>query len=1418
MMGMSRVLAALVAVLGACYFAITTYWLPGWLQDAVPQVEQLAQEYIHGSVKLGALEWNGRLTVAATDVQLFDQEQQLVARVPRAELSVNPLKATMGVTHALTEVRLFAPEAWLREKVLSDGGSQWNVEMRAGQFDVGLAGTVDAGSNPDYALDVTASDLQHPENQVRAQGLVDKKLKGRLAVQGDFWTLAPYTPVAEYYSGQRYHALCGQLKNVDVVWTNDGRQVRLSGGGQLEQVGGTATFDGEEYRLLMTGPVDFADSVAHTDGLTLAVNDQQALLTGRVDFTDLHDPQGAAELVADRLELAGYTIANLHVPVVLGDRQVTLAGARARVGDGTVRAEGSWGLENHELAGLVTTERLAVNLPQQAGDVVVTGAFGARGELSTKKQQVNLLTDTAELAWQGETFRVLDADVDVDLLKETFTVNNFSVRAGQTGAALATGSGTLSGNFDLTGRISEFPVQAALRAAGETGMGEVSGSFHAWGSPDNVNFEGMTQLQRAKLRGFDVAEAHGMVTLRDKVLTMRDYKVHMLQGTHRVEGTVDLRGAEPVLNVTAHTQQVRVEPFAQLAADVAGKPVPLTGNLTNVVQLQGTPSHARVTGEVHLTDGSYDGYLIDEITGRYAYEDGAVTLTDGVVRALSTTLQLSGHMDKAQHLDFVARGTNVDLERLPIKDETAKLAGFVNLEGTLTGTLEQPWFAGTVQSDSFTVNGEEIRHLQGTLGANGKDRNVLVASCEQSPVGDALFGGLYAMNFDLNLVEKYLKGDVNISDANVRSLLKMAGTDYPVDGRLTGALRFMPYGKNSGVVLDATVSRVQLHGQGPYHATAQAHLQRGVLTLDNVKLEEVTADQWRDDFTGGYIVLGGSVDLKQKQLALEAGAVNVNPSIITAMMTKPVEFKGSLNGLVQLGGTFDNPAGNGSVEIADGSVAGVDFDKAIAMVSLQDDNIQLEQVLCTRDEHKVSAYGNVPVDLFRAKTERRNPAAQMDVTMDLRSAGLGVLAALEPVEWGLGDTDGVITASGTLEEPLFNGSLKVHDGVLKLRDVETLVDKINLDVAFAGDTIQVNQLSTVLGKGTLEGSGDYKLRSGEEEAYAINLKATNASIQSQMVSGRLNGTLAVKPQKYRERPPKNRPLGWQPTTKYRALVQADVKLDDVMLNLPTIPEMSEGGGTLGLDVQVTLGDRIHLYNKYLYDLWLGGGVHVRGSTDFPVIEGRVEAKRGTVTYLSRTQFRIQSAFVNWLEPGNVYPNVNVKATTKFDRYRVYLDVTGPLEEMDLKLTSEPQLSRDKIMRMLMLQRVSTTGDDVTGEDLQNLAAAGLQTLLLGDMEYLIKQTLGIDEFRLYMGRLNAGIEMDRLSSTHEPNEDERNQYNVLLAKDLWGDKWRVGYTSSFNGESHKIYTQYNINEKLNFTVSSDQDRDRMYTLEYRITF
>lgn len=1437
-----KIMAVAALALGAAYYFLLTQIVPGLLQEALPQLESLAPRFINGSVTVAALRWPGGLSAEIDGVQIRDAQGVLLAELPHTTVHLRPWLALGTPARAVSRVVLQQPKAYL----VMDEQNVWNMadllkpsdseetpfygllEVQEGLLSVatpygswsyGVNAGVNGGANPDFAVEakitpLTASGAVKDKESVFLQGKLTNKGEGRLSVKAERLPLASYSPLAEHYA--QIKALQGELRALHLLYSNKAGQHAYSGEAELAAAGGCYEAGGHVYTALVSGRVKAADSIVSTKGLTLEVDGQKIALEAEVDARDINDVSGSVLAQAASFEYDGFAAQDIRLPLTFTKELVRASAVSLRYGGGTVQGSLTLLPASKELAADISLRSVKQELPGRPEDTLSLNGVAAlhlrpKNTDGSGEFTVEAAAETLQIGWRSLLLDHLTLDGTWD--GERLTIAHLGAQGGDGRLALS-GSVEADGRLDLKGRMAEFPIHPFLDFAGHQGTGYASAGFEVGGSFRAPEFSGMVQLAKAEIMQQQIEEAHGFFGLRDNVLTIKKFSAHMAQGEHLVDGSVDLRGAEPVLNLALETKRVRMEPL-MLAAGLQEK-ARLTGNFDNVMQVTGPLSALHVEGEACLSDGSVQGYLLDKVQGRYLYDSGALRLKSVLITALGARLSLKGLMAMDGSLDFALDAKDVSLKRLPIMDSDVALDGLINASGHLGGTLEQPYFVGDISGDSISVNGETLTGLRGTLKSNGSDINELAAEFRQPYEGESSDYGLYQANLRLDIPNRDLRGNIVVLWGNVGGLLRLCQQDYSIDGTLTGEIRVNQEGRNSGIVLDGRVENMQIHDLRYYGMKFQGRLQNRVLYLENVKLQEN-----KDDATKGVLTVGGSVNLRTGELDLALQTAQANPAIVTAVMTDPPEITGQMDLKVQLAGTLDEPYGSAGLHIRDGSVAGVGLDTLDASLTIGGDHIKLEKLAVMKNIYSVQASGLIPLDLFRNRSERRNPEAQMDIAVNLDEARLGILPALTQwVEWGVGDTKGQLKISGTLEEPLLYGDIKISDGSVKVKHLATVIDKINTDIAFDGNKILLNDMSAVLGRGKIAMDGSYAWRTTAAETYRLHIAAENTELASEIFSGRINSEIEIIPQRYPDFSSKT--AAGEPVMRYRPLLRGGVRLDDVLMNITDVPEMGESGGSYGLDLTLELGPKIHMLNPYLYDIWLKGGLEIKGSTARPNISGNIKADKGTITYL-RTPFKLHEATLAWINQGSFLPNVTLDSEARFSRYRIAMKINGPVDTMDLQLTSDPPQEKNTIVRMLTLQRDSEGSGDVTSEDMTNLMTAGLQMTVLGDVEMLVKQTLGLDQFRIYTGKARSGIGFESYKDRNqELTDDERKNYNVLVSKYLT-PATLIGYTTSFDGENRAIFGQLDISRHFNLTYSRKYEElsvgpENWYGLEYKISF
>lgn len=1425
-----RFIAFLIVLLSAGYIFLVHTVMPKYIRQSIPEAERIASSFINGSITLKDITWNGGLSAEVGQLEVKDAQGQKVAEIPRIIVHLRPWLALDKGARAVSRVELVRPQVYLS----MDDKQQWNmakllkpsdsdetpfyglleisngvmhVAMPQGQWDIPVSGTVNGGANPKFALGLR---LGSGVDTLAVGGLVTTKGEGRIELKSDKLALAPYAALAKHYAG--VEELKGDLSKLALIYVNEKGKQRYSGEVNLAGLEGKMQLGDAKHSLKLDGQVRAHDSYLNISSLEAVVDGQKLALEGEADLRDTDAPSAKGVLTADKLAYEGYKLEKLRLPFRGDKKEIILENVAAAYGGGAIKGNATYSLEEKVLTGDLELKDVTHVTPDRPkDDVHINAKLALLAKVLEDKLQLHAATEVMELEWRGLKINRMNMDGAVD--KNGLAIDHFSAFAGERGVLLATGNVNKAGELHIEGRMTDFPINPVLAAAGKEGSGLCSTGFAVGGKLTAPEFAGVLQLTQAEFMEQKIKEAHGFVALKDNQLTIKNFRANMEQGHHIVSGLVDLRGEEPYVDLSLETYGVRIEPI--MALILGKKDVPVTGNLDNIMQVRGTTSQPYVYGEVHASDGSAMEQLYNSVDGRYLYDKGTLELEDFLIKAFYADVKLDGTMADDGRLNFDMVAKNVDLAHLPIKDETIDLGGKVNAKGHIGGRITAPTFRGDVDSDKVLINGEALTELSGTVDGRGLPYNMFKVSFKQPYKHDPSNYGLYTADVNLNLQEKYMQGKVQMLWGDIGGLLRMARMDYDINGQMQGLLDFCPQGKGSGLNISITADDVKIHELNYSHMELKGNIKKTLLTLDEVKLQE------QDGITDrGLITAGGQIELKEQGFNLSMQAFKANPAIVTAVMKDPPEIKGEMDMQVQLAGTVAKPSGKGSLEIINGSVAGVGVDKLNAELALKNDTIKLEYLVASKDAYSVKASGDIPLDVFRSKEQRRNPRSQMNIIMDLNEARLGILPALSKmVEWGVGETNGAVRLAGTLEEPLLYGSLKIVDGAVKIKDLDTALEAINLDVDFQGNTVLLRNVSTKLGKGTLSAEGSYALQTTENDAYKLHIKADNAELASQIFTGRINSEIEIVPQKYRDR--KKAKGNVPPPVEYRPLIKGQLKLDDVVVNMPTVPEMGEGESNFGLDMKVELGKKIHLYNSYLYDIWLNGGIHIKGSTLFPIVDGTIKADKGTISYL-RTDFKLQKAGLVWVEPGTFLPNVNLESTARFSRYRIYMKVNGPVEKMDLVLTSDPPLERNTIVRMLTLQRDTAGSNEVTSEDMNNLMTVGLQMTVLGDVETWIKQTLGLDQFRIYTGKVRSGIGFESAKDrSQDLTTDERNQYNVLVSKYL-NNNFMFGYTTSFDALDRSIFGQYDISRHMNITYSRSYDMndktDNWYGLEYKITF
>jgi translocation and assembly module TamB len=812
---------------------------------------------------------------------------------------------------------------------------------------------------------------------------------------------------------------------------------------------------------------------------------------------------------------------------------------------------------------------------------------------------------------------------------------------------------------------------------------------------------------RASTKGVDLGRVARLAHLENSVQSGTlsfDTDLHVRRGAGDGHVTIDVaRGsASNAKNVTAH-------------ADVA-----LAGR--------------SMTADVHA---DLPGIAVVDLTVPKLTVAGAGALTHATWREVFGSLDLDARVDLARVAALVppadlplseAHGEVVLAAHLA-RDDLQDVTPGVRLEATtkdlilaprvpqardIDGVLVHPQPTWRLAGVDFAIDGD-VNDDTGALRLAAKAHDAkgslaeLDAKAEHLPYADVLRGGghlatdLRAAKLDLKLtVPERGLGELpqmlrqHIVGGHVRADVSLRGTMLEPMIDASVAIRRASF---SGDVTDERLD-VELagHYDGHVGTTSVKASSGGAELLD---IEAKVAASMRDIVEGGRSAPPWSASLR--------GHMDGFPlQSIAALDDKLVA--GKLSGDVTLANLHEDAHVDANLSIAPLSVGSLAYKSATAVVKVDgravDATVRVEQSdgFAETKAHAAASWG-------AAVAPSLDPANPLEIT--LAAKNFRIAALLPFLDGILDELDGRVDADthveldprvngaklngtfvlsrGTIESPAGGGEL--HDVAANVRFAPDGTISLDRFVAY-GATGHIDATATahldglalrsVKAELKIPGNAAIPLTAGGTEIGNIDGSATITATGAAHPGGAMDVKVVV--------PKLNVKLPEAATGNPQALepMDKDVRVGAHRGNparfvlLPLDPKQpksdaSKSGG--GLAIATHLGD-VHVARGKQVAVDLDGDLSV-SADGAPKVTGQIRVKKGGTLDVQGRTFAVENGTVTFVDdPTN--PQVVVKASWKApDGTIVYATFTGPLRTGKVTLSSEPTLSRDEIVQLLL---------------------------------------------------------------------------------------------------------------------------------------
>ncbi len=347
------------------------------------------------------------------------------------------------------------------------------------------------------------------------------------------------------------------------------------------------------------------------------------------------------------------------------------------------------------------------------------------------------------------------------------------------------------------------------------------------------------------------------------------------------------------------------------------------------------------------------------------------------------------------------------------------------------------------------------------------------------------------------------------------------------------------------------------------------------------------------------------------------------------------------------------------------------------------------------------------------------------VTYELEMTGTSDLTAWQPftapVE-GSGNLALDVRVRGVGTDLQLSGGAELTAGYFRLPDFPHALEGVYARVELERDAVRLAEMRGNLGGGRVEGSGSIGVAGADPGRARFDLRGERVRLRyPEGVSTISNFDLRLEGTREESR------LSGRVRLLQGKYVE-DLEVERRIVS-PLPPELPPPPGPLDqvlLDLDLVAPGNLWIDNDFARAEFQAE-LEVRGTAARPVLEGPVELVRaGRVTFQD-VRYELVGASATFSPGFPNDPELDMQAQTKVATYTVTLDVTGRLSDMRFNLTSEPELSREEIVALLI------TGRALSGDEQPQVSPQALSGYLggaLAPVSRTLSRVSGIDEARI----------------------------------------------------------------------------------------
>ena len=387
--------------------------------------------------------------------------------------------------------------------------------------------------------------------------------------------------------------------------------------------------------------------------------------------------------------------------------------------------------------------------------------------------------------------------------------------------------------------------------------------------------------------------------------------------------------------------------------------------------------------------------------------------------------------------------------------------------------------------------------------------------------------------------------------------------------------------------------------------------------------------------------------------------------------------------------------------------------------------------------------------------------------------------------------------AGSLADPLLYGDGTLNEGRLPIWGLDEGFEDMTGNVRFLGDRLTVDRLAGRLSAGTAELTGELGWSGDGPPDYRFDLAARQVAVP-QLDGWILAGDAALTLRSITD----GHLLSGQASLERLDYLE-DIRFDmaqilrDLMRGRRLDVDSADSlAAAVRLQVAIEADDTVTLRNN-LAQLTGSADLQLRGNLAQPLLFGELVMDPGGRVIYNSTDYRLERGRLVFADPYRSEPEVDLLATTKVRDFDINLALSGPLEQLEARFSSEPPLPDVEVFRLLAggdtyVDQAELIPDRTAklDEDEGNSAAGFLYGQAASAIGDRVNSLFGFDKFRI-----------DPLTGSGDNLSRAQLTVGKRLSKDLFVT-YSVDPSSSDN---QKIRVEWQLTDSLVLVLTQNGD-------------